>query len=182
MTMPFNKFTLNKWVDEKLVTTTSAAPLHFRQLETHMKVMMHKQKEPIANTLKPLAISVAQAIVDPQWLKRELQHATTENLRLEANIVILTAHITSAGLCETEDEVIEWQEQSKVLINGVPKILTDRFEGQLQKMSAKITKQSDMLQEYLKWTNQLITAIANDTAKGPALTALRELNKELNEH
>lgn len=126
--------------------------------------------------LHPIAAAFAPEL-NAQHLLAQLDVAKAEVSMLQATVVILMTHINSAGACETEEQVIEWQNKSAELANGVPGDLVSYFEAQIPHMGNMIAMQANLLGEYKRASHTLITAIANDGDKQPGVKALVALNK-----
>lgn len=103
-------------------------------------------------------------------------HKDTVIESLNAHIAVLIEHIALAGKCETEKQVIEWQEKSAHIVQfGVPAEIAHALSRQFQLLNAQ-------LQAYADTTQKLIKAIANDNKedKKTAIADLQALNSNFN--
>jgi hypothetical protein len=95
---------------------------------------------------------------------------------LNAHIAVLIEHIALAAKCETEEQVIEWQEKSAHIVQfGVPAEISHALSRQFMLLNV-------VVQEYAQTTQTLIRAIANDNKdeRNAAIAALKALNANHN--
>jgi hypothetical protein len=104
-------------------------------------------------------------------------HKDTVIESLNAHIAVLIEHIALAAKCETEAQVIEWQEKSAHIVQfGVPAEIAHALSRQFMLLNV-------VVKEYAQNTQALIKAIANDNKKerNAAIAALKALNTNHNQ-